>query len=314
MRTTLTTVVPAYLNAEFAKTDGDLAIPTIPEWMLDWQTPLPATVTETSFMIGGMGIMYDTVYGEAEWSTAFVDMPFKDSTQPAQFQAYLSTLSVDSLMGSWLEVGEIAGWVYGDAIPKFNSTLTASSLAVAFPGLPAKYGDDAIVDVHVDVTALHDFTSSYATQDVSVYGTAKLQLWPRFNGTTELALEFDLIDVLFTGGIAINDFIATADVHTFLVDKITIDSSTIGSVSALKLKLEINNVSRILVPIINAEIQKYQVPIPSNVFGIFLLSDLYLIYQDGYLQAGATPTFLPPAAATPELIHDEAQDVHIEQF
>lgn len=48
--------------------------------------------------------MWDTENGEAEWSTSFVDMP-NEIDDAAQFQVFLSDLSVDSLLGSYLEVG-----------------------------------------------------------------------------------------------------------------------------------------------------------------------------------------------------------------
>ena len=39
---------------------------------------------------------------------------------------------------------------------------------------------------------------------------------------------------------------------------------------------------------------KHAVTFPSNIFGIFLLSDLTLGYFDNYIYAGATPTFIAP--------------------
>jgi len=86
---------------------------------------------------------------------------------------------------------------------------------------------------------------------VTVYGTAKLQFWPRFNGTTELAVEMNLIDIKFTGGININNFTATGDVSTFHVDKIEVPTSTIGDISTLQLKIELNTVSKLAVPALN---------------------------------------------------------------
>jgi len=144
-------------------------------------------------------------------------------------------------------------------------------------------------------TKLHDFTSSAANQDVTVLGTANLQFWPRFNSTTELAVEIDLVDIKFTGGIAISGYNATADISTFLVDKVVVVSSTIGNISAFKLKLEMNTISRVLVPSLNKFLKKYVVPIPKNILGVFQLSDIFLKYNDGFIYAGATPTFLPPA-------------------
>lgn len=225
-------------------------------------------------------------------------MPYKDTAESAQFQVFLSDVSIDSLLGSFLEVSEIQGWVYGDQLPEqYNKTLTASMVDVALPGFAAKYGADAIVDIHGSCTQLHSFTSSSADQDVTVYGTADLQFWPRFNGTTELAVEMTLEDIKFTGGINVNNFIATADIHTFLVDKIEVSTSTIGDLSPFKLKVEFNTVSKLLVPALNHFISKYQVPIPKDIMGIFILSDLFLKYEDGYIFGGATPTFQAPTAA-----------------
>ena len=107
----------------------------------------------------------------------------------------------------------------------------------------------------------------------------------------------NLVDIKFTGGIDINNFMATADIYKFLVDKITIPTSTIGSLSAYKLKIEFNTVSKLLVPELNKFISKYQVPIPQDIMGIFILSDLFLKYEDGYIFGGATPNFQAPSAA-----------------
>ena len=288
--------MPEYVNGLLASTDGLITIPGEEGlWLLDWQTPAAAIVTDTSFQLGALGIMYDSAIGESEWSTDFVDMPMKDESEAAQFQAFLSDVSVDSLMGSWLEVGSIAGWLYGDDVPYYNTTtITADNFSLIFPGLPEKYGYDSVIDIYAKVTDLHSFTSSAADQDVSVYGSVTLQFWPRFNDTTELAVELDVIDILFTGGIDITNFIATGKVSTFLVDKIQIPVSTIGDISALQLKVEFNTAMRVAVPIINKYIQKYQIPLPTDILNIFTLSDLYLKYADGYIFAGATPTFIAP--------------------
>lgn len=52
-------------------------------------------------------------------------------------------------------------------------------------------------------------------------------------------------------------------------------------------------------PALNSFIKKYVVPIPQNILGVFQLSDIFLQYNDGYIYAGATPTFLPPSTAGP---------------
>ena len=264
----------------------------------------PAIITETTAELGARGIMYDSTVGEDEWMrTAFPDMPYKDTQQPAQFQAYISDDSVNSLLGSFLEVSDIAGWIYGDDVPGTNDTITAKELDVAFKGMSLKYGDDSIVDLYLNCSGLFNFTSNSTEQDVSVLGTVSLSLWPRFNGTTEKAVELTLKDILFTGGIEVAGYNATAKIEKFLVDQVIVDVSEIGRLSAFKLKLEINTASKLLVPALNSYISKYVVPIPKNILGVFELSDLFLTYNNGYIYAGATPTFLPPTNPTGPLTH-----------
>jgi len=169
----LAKTVPDFINSELATADGNLQVPSFNTWFLDWQTSLPAVITSTTVELGAKGILYDSKDGETEWSTAFPDMPYKDTAEPAQFQAYISDLSVDSLLGSYLEVGKVEGWVHGDDVPYTDKTITAGEIDVAFPGLSAKYGADSIIDVYFILTDAHSFTSSAANQDVTVLGTVK---------------------------------------------------------------------------------------------------------------------------------------------
>ena len=110
-----------------------------------------------------MGIMYDDEpgFGESEWRpTNFTDMPYKVTSRPAQFQAYLSTASVNSLMGSWLEVGDVAGTIKGDGefIQSLNHTITAKDLKLVFgSAFTDMYGEDSIVDVAINCTELKNF-------------------------------------------------------------------------------------------------------------------------------------------------------------
>lgn len=61
--------------------------------------------------------MWDSVNGEAEWSTDFVEMPYKSTSDVAQFQVFLSDESVNSLVGSFLEVSLTSFWIAGDELP-----------------------------------------------------------------------------------------------------------------------------------------------------------------------------------------------------
>lgn len=44
----------------------------------------------------------------------------------------------------------------------------------------------------------------------------------------------------------------------------------------------------------NDYLQKQNFLLPDKVFGLFGLSDLTLKYHNGYVEAGFTPTFIPP--------------------
>merc|ERR1719373_974679 len=84
------------------------------------------------------------------------------------------------------------------------------------------------------------------------------------------------------------------------VDKVEIVSATFGHLSALTIKVELNNGLRIGIPIMNKKLAEHQIAFPSNIAGIFLLSDLTLGYHDNYIYAGATPTFIGPSRRTDE--------------
>ena len=73
------------------------------------------------------------------------------------------------------------------------------------------------------------------------------------------------------------------------------NTCTFGSINPLTLKIELNTISTIAVKSLNQFLKKYEVPIPQDIFGIFKLSDIFLNYADGYIFAGATPTFEAPA-------------------
>ena len=137
------------------------------------------------------------------------------------------------MVNSILSMSDNPGWIRGDDLPPVtNTTLVASSLDLLFPGMSDKYGADSIVDIYVNCTSLHNFTSSAARQELSFKGTANVQFWPRFNGTTELAVELSLIDLDFIGGMQISGHEASGNVACCLVNTVEVVSSTLGSLSA----------------------------------------------------------------------------------
>lgn len=116
------------------------------------------------------------------------------------------------------------------------------------------------------------------------------------DGTYVKAVDLLLKQVAYQGQLLVeNGYDLGIQIQQVYVDKITVVSSTIGTVSTLTLKLEINNFFRLFLPLINTHLADYYVRVPQEIFGIFTLSDLSVGYFDQYLFLGMTPTFLPPA-------------------
>lgn len=78
---------------------------------------------------------------------------------------------------------------------------------------------------------------------------------------------------------------------------VKINSCAFSDPSSFKLKIEINNLFRLIKSPVNTFLEDNLIPVPDQIGNIFSLNDLTLGYYDGYLYAGATPIFLAPTAA-----------------
>lgn len=72
-------------------------------------------------------------------------------------------------------------------------------------------------------------------------------------------------------------------------------STTFGDLNLTLVSTLLNKGAKLGLPYFNTWIGAQKITIPTKLFGLFTLSDLVLKYHDGYLEAGVTPTFLPPA-------------------
>merc|ERR1712151_1335781 len=131
---------------------------------------------------------------------------------------------------------------------------------------------------------------------MSGQASLNMQFWVvnTTDNSKEMAADLNLNNIEFDFSALITDMNITLNITKVNIDSVDVISDTFGHLSALTLKLKLNNGFRIVLPILNMFLSKFQVPIPSDIFGIFQLSDLVLEYFDGYIYAGATPTFLPP--------------------
>ena len=161
-----------------AKLDGYFPVPLVQNWVVDWETPEAAQVTDNSFSIGVKGLMFDREFGEEEPQVAIPDMPAYNATRTEKYQAYVSSYSIDGFFSSLIEVNQgIHGYVTSEMLPEKLPTLTTGLLEVLLPGISDYYGPDQLVDVQFNVTSLGDFGVSQANTLMSGVMSIDLKFW-----------------------------------------------------------------------------------------------------------------------------------------
>lgn len=230
-------------------------------------------------------------------------MPYFDATLPSQYQVFLSSYTIDSFFDSYLEIGEIRGWFNNSMIPdSYALKMTTTTLNTFLTGIQSYYGPNLPVDVHFNVQSLNNFTVTEDNERMGGLTTVTLEFWVETSDTTqELATSMTLIDTQFSFTASVDDMVITLNLGNINVDKITVNYCSFGKLSALTLKVELNNFFRMFMPAINHKLAKHAVTFPSNMFGIFMLSDLTLGYYNDFVYCGFTPTFIPRATAVEKL-------------
>ena len=158
----LNTGIPLIGNTAMTKLDGYFPVPLVPHWIIDWETPQQAIVTDTSFAIGVKGLMFDDLIGEEDPGIKAPDMPYFNSSYPEKYQAYVSAYSIDGFFNSMIEVIGIKGWVNATEIPaSVPLTLDTKTVNILLPGIEDYYGDIPI-NVQFNVTKFGNFSVSEA--------------------------------------------------------------------------------------------------------------------------------------------------------
>ena len=203
----LNTGIPLIGNTAMTKLDGFFPVPIVPNWIVDWETPQAAIVTDTSFAIGVKGLMFDKLIGEEEPSIAIPDMPYYDSSRPEQYQAYVSAYSIDAFFSSLIEVVGIHGWVNATEVPAQSPfKLTTDTVNLLLPGIVKTYGSGVPVDVRFNVTQLGDFQVSEANELMSGTTTLTLEFWVEpVDAPTAMAADLPLNNVAFSFTALVND-------------------------------------------------------------------------------------------------------------
>ena len=290
----LQTGIPAVTNHFITVSNGYLPIPVYADWSLDWETENKATVTNTYFAVAVKGLLFDKLQGEQEPSQYIPVMPTFDTSRGQQFQAYVSSYSIDSFFSSWIEVGTVAAWFNSTEIPASSSTqLTTSSVNTLMPGIESYYGQNVPMDIYFDVIGVGNIGIYEENQEMDGNVDLQTQWWVnKADGTREMAAEITLqnMNVGFTATVLnMNVSLSLDAIKT--VDVI-IDSCAFGTISARSLKLKLNFFFTTFKVFINKWLNSMEIVIPSDIGGLFILSELYIEYYNDYIYAGATPTFV----------------------
>jgi hypothetical protein len=286
--------IPNALSAEIRKTDGFLHLAPLfsNTFWIDWETPASALVTANSFTIEVKGDMFDTAYGEIDPLVAIPTMPTFDATKPEGYQNYISTWTMDTFGAALTEETPLGAWVN----KSYNTTITTGQLNPFLPGIQSFYGDVPCA-IHFSITKLGSFNVLEANPQINALATITLEFWALTSTGPQLATSMTLIDTFFGFTITVNNMTMNLQLATTNVDKITVNSCSFGKLSTLLLKTELNNFFRVFTPIINSDLAADTFTVPSNVFGVFQLTNLTLGYYQNYLYVGMTPVFIAPVSA-----------------
>lgn len=287
----LNTGVPTVTNKILHKMDGELKIPVVQNWIIDWQTQDPVQIKDTWFGFGARGLFFDSTIGREEFGTVPEAMTYKDSAKPEKFQNWLSAYTINSFLNSLTEVIKLDFVVKAETIK-----LTCGELVAVLPGIAQTYGADSPVDVKINIHTLHDFQSIADNQEMKMQTSFDLAFWVHTtDGQIVEAAGLQLDDVKLGFQALTKDMNLTLALTQLNVGKVSVLNSTIGKLSPVQIKLEINNGFRIAKPIINGLLAAHPIPFPTNVFGLFNLEAMTLDYYDDYIYAGITPVFVGPS-------------------
>jgi len=159
------------------------------------------------------------------------------------------------------------------------------------------YGAHRPVKIELDLLRIGSFESKKVDQHLSV----QLDVGVRFlvenaDKTISEAINIQLMDLMADVSVS-----ATADMKPVVkvlevsVGYISETRSAVEHINCTTLAKNINTALGGGITVFNAwfATKADSLVIPTNIMGLFDLSDLTIKYHDGYIEAGLTPTFIP---------------------
>lgn len=297
--------LPLAVNEAIAATDGNLNF-NFPHLMLDVITPTAAEVSLDTISIGMKGLFFDERIGDYD-RVRFPAMPFKNMTHLDQFQTFMSMQTLDSFIEAYLDTQGGHGW-YNETIlpPPLDFTLTTTDLNIMLPGMVNTFGKNKPVKLEYEVLDFGDFRSKFAKDYMIATATVNVRFWVvQDNNQEELAVEMNLYNITNKVSVIVNDFKVQLACREFRLHGVEVTHSAIGLLNPNTIRLKLNTVNSVIVTLTNIILQSFEVKLPTTLGGLFNLSALHLEFFDGYIYAGATPTYLPQPMTPQPNIHEK---------
>ena len=100
--------------------------------------------------------------------------------------------------------------------------------------------------------------------------TLNLKFWVvEADGQEELAVDMNLYNITNKVTLTVENFGLNAFVREFRLHGVEVTHSTIGMLNPNTIRLKLNTVNQVVVTLTNVILQKFELPIPSDIFGIF---------------------------------------------
>ena len=238
--------------------------------------------------------------GQAEVAPAVTPpaMPYKDPAVSSEFQAFVSDFTLDSFADAFLKTNTFSIWTnHGDVPADSPLQLNTTVIDCFLPGIMAHYGRDKPMDVEYTLSKLHNFNAKENSPSMSFNADIDVLFYVETAANQkEVAIELTLSELYFDFTAIIDGMALKPNIESASLGAILVKSSTFGDLDMTLLTDLLNQGLKEGREPLNTLLQKQSLLVPDKVFGLFGLSDLALKYHDGYLEAGLTPTFIPPAS------------------
>ena len=226
-------------------------------------------------------------------------MMYHDDASDSKMQVFLSTFVLNTLADSIFKTRNFKFTIDQSMVPKsVPVALDTTTLDNFFPGMADKFGQHRPVKVELDLMRIGSFDTRKADQHLSVQlDTAVRFLVQEIDGTQTEAINVQLMEMMANVSVsATDDMKPIVKVLDASVGYITETRSAVGNINCTLLANNINTAMAYGVQVFTAwfATKADSLVIPTNIMGLFDLSDLTIKYHDGFIEAGLTPTFIAP--------------------